>query len=54
MPKPKKVEDLQEAEAIVEEIVVASEKDILVDLYEKMKTYNINSISDVEVKISRL
>lgn len=31
-----------------------TDKEILTELYAMMKTYGINSIGDVEVKISRL
>jgi len=55
MPKPKKAALKQEAEEVVEQVSSApTDKEILTDLYEKMKTYGINSISDVEVKLSRL
>ena len=40
------VEDSQE--------VTKSEKEVLLELYQKLKDLNINSIGDLEVKISRL
>lgn len=46
-------------EAVIEEIVVKengekSEKDVLLDLHKTLKDLGVNSISDLEVKISRL
>jgi hypothetical protein len=53
MPKPKKVEIQQEAEDVTVEIPEDSDKQELVELYATMKKLGINSIGDVEVKLSK-
>ena len=50
MPKPKKVELQEEAEAIVE---ATSHKQHLYDLLEELHTLNVRSISDLENLIAR-
>lgn len=52
MAAKKKVEEVEVVEAVVP--AVKSEKEELVELYGLMKKYAVNSIGDVEVKISRL
>jgi fructose-1-phosphate kinase PfkB-like protein len=64
MAKKKKVEEvpveeviksLEEADVIaVKGLPEKSEKDILLEVYEFMKSRGINSISDIENKIARL
>ncbi len=49
--KPKKVEVLEEAQEALTEI---TEKEKLQALYQQLKDLGINSIGDLEVKISRL
>lgn len=46
----KKVEEISEPE----KVIVKSEKDKLLELYQQLKDLGINSIGDLEVKISRL
>lgn len=53
MPKPKKVELLDEAEAVLETVPVQSEKEKLLELYQTLQNLNIRSISDLENLIAR-
>jgi hypothetical protein len=51
MPKPKKVELMEEAQEVVESV---SEKDNLIAIHQTLKDLNIHSISDLENLIARL
>ena len=55
LPIHEKGEDgSKEGAQVVSDIVAPSEKEDLLALYQKLKDLGINSISDLEVKISRL
>ena len=53
MPKPSKVADMEEAEEVLAEVATDKDKEELLNLYETMQKLSINSIGDVEVRLSR-
>ena len=54
MPRPKKVEiqqEIEEVQPLIPEVDETHQE--LLDLYDTMKKIGVNSIGDVEVKLSR-